>query len=127
MSYFLNSPELSSASSSASFDSNTSLNSMSPSFSCVQPYSGLAILRLGCCRGFEIDDDQEFWPALVAPLTTQFKYNPSYVASVAPFALSASSMPVAESADPSVPTLTVSAKKTLQIIDPSTGMPVSRA
>ena len=127
MSYFLNSPELSSASSSARFDSNTSLNSMSTSFSFVQPYSGLAKLRLDCCRGFEVEDDQEFCPALVAPLTTQFKYKPSYIASVAPFALSASSMPVAESADPSVPTLTVSAKKTLQIIDPSTGMPVSRA
>lgn len=127
MPYFMESPQLSSASSSASSDSGLSPDSpsLSNSWATPQVYLGLAKMRLDSCRGFEIADDQEFCPALSSPLMTHSKYDSNYIQSVASF--HSSSNPVDyESGFNSAPMLAVSAKKTLQIIDPATGMPISR-
>lgn len=125
----MESPELSSASSSASFDSASSPNTLSPSnpWAYPLPYTGLAKVRIDSCRGFDFTDDQEFCPALATPLMTHAKYDTTYIASVASFNPSASRNANFDSGSDAVPTLAVSEKKTLQIIDPSTGMPVARA
>lgn len=123
MSYYISSPDSSTAGS--FYDSSVSFPqrpaSASPPLS--QTYPGLAKMRYEACRGFEIEDDLEFCPALavVSPMV------PAAVPSSAIASNSASSYARYSHANDGVPTVEVRrARNALEIIDPATGLPIGR-
>lgn len=125
MNYYISSPESSSSDSyyetSLSFGSRP--QSTSPSLS--QTYPALAKLRQDACRGFDVEDDNEFCPALAV----SSPFPGSVAAAAAPGAKPSASYilvpPVATEPD-AVPTVAVRERRALQIIDPATGLPIRR-
>jgi len=141
MSYYLSSPESSAAGSpyDSSFPSRP--QSSSPSF--AGGFSQLAKLRQEACRGFDLEDDQEFCPALSSyPAFVQYPPYPAsagYPTSAASPSMSPPTLKSGQITSPggssSGPSQAAAAatfqavgphRKALEIIDPATGLRVGR-
>lgn len=122
MSYYISSPD--SSSSGSFYESNMSYVqrpvSASPTLS--QSYPGLAKMRYEACRGFDLEDDLEFCPALAAE--TVSVSHQSVPAGVAP---SESSFANYTSKTDDTPIIEIRrSANPLEIINPATGLPIGR-
>lgn len=127
MSYYLSSPESSAVGS--PYDSSFPSRPQSTSPSLAGSFSQVAKLRQEACRGFELEDDNEFCPALASA-----QYPTAYPTSTASPSMSPPALKSGQLTSPGGSSAPVTAtfqaaghqRKALEIIDPATGMRVLR-